>query len=454
MLRACFVVGASLLACASASAAPSDLDLRFGQAGIVSVQANKACMPGCVEFGGSYADALALQPDGGIILGGYNDYLGAPGGGETRVPGAIVRLRPDGELDPTFGDAGGIVGVPIAVRDVKDDTFGRLLVTGSAEGGRVGVQRYATNGTLDRSFGSGGTELLPPFASGKKSDRFRRLLGFARVAVPRTDYTGRTWWLGIKRLRSSGQRDPSFGHDGYAVLPNAKEAAALGMIVQRDGGVIVVFREAAEHPEPPEGREQSPKTSQSFILRLTPVGKLDRRFGTRGIARLPLKGVARSVIMTALGSHLLVAAGVESEGIEDLTLVDYTGAGRLDDHFGNAGLARMVFPGGKRFVAVSPRAIAFDAVGDAIVAGEHLIHTVDTPAGDAFIARFTPHGRDCSFGADGLLVDERFTAANAVAVQPDGRIVVAGGARRFVAARYLGTGPRLTCPGEPRTTRR
>jgi hypothetical protein len=36
----------------------------------MAVQANKACVPGCVEFGGSYADALALQPDGGIVLGG------------------------------------------------------------------------------------------------------------------------------------------------------------------------------------------------------------------------------------------------------------------------------------------------------------------------------------------------------------------------------------------------
>jgi uncharacterized delta-60 repeat protein len=447
MPRAWIVVGASLLACASASAAPSDPDLSFGQDGIVSMQTNKACMRGCVEFGGSYADALALQPDGGIILGGYNVYLGAPDRGEARVPGAIVRLRPDGELDTTFGGAGGILDVPLAVWDVKADAFGGLLVTGEAKGGRVGMQRFAANGALDTSFGWGGIELLPPFASEKKPDRSRGLLGFARVAVPPTDFTAGTWWLAIKRLRSSGQRDPRFGHDGYAVLPNAQEATPLGVIVQRDGGVIVGFRGAEDHSEAQEGRKRSPKISRSFIVRLTSAGKLDRRFGKRGIARLPFKGVARSVLMTARGGHLLVTAGGESNGIEDLALVDYTGAGHLDPSFGKAGVARMGFPGGERFLAVSPRAIAFDAVGDATVVGEHRIRTVDTPAGDAFIARFTPRGRDCSFGADGLLVDERFTAANAVAVQPDGRIVVAGGAGRFIAARYLGTGPPHTCPG-------
>jgi hypothetical protein len=34
-------------------------------------------------------------------------------------------------------------------------------------------------------------------------------------------------------------------------------------------------------------------------------------------------------------------------------------------------------------------------------------------------------------------------------VQPDGRIVVAGGANEFVAARYLGGGTPRTCRGEP-----
>jgi len=95
-------------------AKPGDLDPSFGQGGHTRVQANHACLHGCVEFGGSYADALALQPDGGIVLGGYNSYLGAPDDGE-KTPGALVRLSPNGTLDTSFGGSGGIVDTPFAV---------------------------------------------------------------------------------------------------------------------------------------------------------------------------------------------------------------------------------------------------------------------------------------------------------------------------------------------------
>jgi hypothetical protein len=91
----------------------------------------------------------------------------------------------------------------------------------------------------------------------------------------------------------------------------------------------------------------------------------------------------------------------------------------------------------------------FDAAGDLIIVGKHQIHTVDTPAGDGFIARYTPQGRDCSFGTRGLMVDEGIGTADAVVVQQDGRIVIAGWGRgtRFLAARYMGGGRPRTCAG-------
>jgi hypothetical protein len=78
------LVGASAWAMA-ASSAPGDLDRSFGRGGYVRVQTNAGCLKVCVEFGGSYADAVALQPDGGIVLGGYNDYIiGGPRSWEGR----------------------------------------------------------------------------------------------------------------------------------------------------------------------------------------------------------------------------------------------------------------------------------------------------------------------------------------------------------------------------------
>lgn len=226
---------------------------------------------------------------------------------------------------------------------------------------------------------------------------------------------------------------------------DSKGAEPVALTTQRDDGVIAVFRL--------ERQSSSSKSSQFFLERLTSTGELDRNFGERGVARLRLKGMAGAVTIAASNGHVLVVVGERRsmqvvDGEKYLVLAEYTSTGHLDRHFGGAGMTRSSIPDGSRYFGVSPRAIAFDASGNAIVVGQLNILTVDTPAGDGFIARYAPNGRDFSFGAGGIVVDERFGAANAVAVQPDGRIVVAGWGRGFLAARYMGGDRTQTCPSE------
>ena len=85
---------------------------------------------------------------------------------------------------------------------------------------------------------------------------------------------------------------------------------------------------------------------------------------------------------------------------EELVLADYTSAGWPDRSFGKNGAARSWLTA-EHLSDVDPRAIGFDTAGDAIVVGELPKRTVDVPLGTGFIARYTPHGRDCSFGAGG-----------------------------------------------------
>jgi len=101
-----------------------------------------------------------------------------------------------------------------------------------------------------------------------------------------------------------------------------------------------------------------------------------------------------------------------------------------------------------RICGVDPRAIAFAAAGDAIVVGELPKRTGDVPLATGFIARYTPHGRDCSFGAGGVVINDEMGGASAIAVQPNGRIVIAGWSHKaFMAARYIGGGTPHTCGG-------
>lgn len=431
----------TLLIPGAARAASGDLDLSFGQGGYAAVQTNRACLRGCVEFGGSYAEALALQPDGGIVLGGYNSYIGAARVSE-EVPGALVRLRPNGTLDTSFGGSGGIVDTPFQVTEIHANAQGGLRVSGDGEQG-FGVQRYTSTGTLDGFYGTHGVRWLPRFEG--QRDRAGRAYMFTTFLVPATDYAPAVEKTAITRLLPSGEQDMSFGHHGYLSLPQGDVAGALAL--QQDGSVLLTFAT--------ERGVQAPelKPRRLYLERLTPRGQPDRTFGRHGVVRVPLKGsVGSSTIVSTHGGEVRIVGSEQRGGIFGdyyLFQAAYAQTGRLDREFGQGGVTHSRMSHGPQYDGVSPLAITFDASRDMIVAGRLGIRTVDTPAGDGFLARFTPHGRDCSFGVGGVVINERMGAANAVALQPDGRIVVAGWGGGFLAARYMGGGRPHACAGEP-----
>lgn len=266
------------------------------------------------------------------------------------------------------------------------------------------------------------------------------------VTVGPTYYKEGTTRLDVTRLLPSGERDTHFGRRGYVALPGSRGATPVALDGEPDGGVVVAFAPSTQTPG-----KVGPE--QLLFERVTPVGRLDRTFGHRGIVRMRFPGQLTGLAIATHREHLFVAAGERpkalDEGRDTLLLAAYTHEGRLYRKFGRSGIARYEFAPGPGYRGVGADAIAFDASGDVIVAGKHRIATVDTPAGEGFIARYTPHGRDCSFGSGGVVVDPSMSDVSAVALEPDGRIVVAGGGSRFVAARYMGGGKSRTCSGEP-----
>jgi uncharacterized delta-60 repeat protein len=447
---------------ATSLAYPGELDLSFGQDGHTYVQANRACLRFCVEFSGSYADALAIQPDGGMVLGGENSFIGAGAGSES-APGAIVRLSPNGTVDTSFGGAGGIVDTPFGVTEIYADG-GELRVVGEAAGGHmIGTERFTSGGALDGGYGPGGVRWRPTLEAGEGGvyDTAGRLLKFVTVQVAVTETEEATTQLGVIRLLPSGKPDLTFGHDGFMQLPDSKAAGAVELVPQRNGGVVAAIRENAE--------SRVAKPSYCLLLeRLTPTGRVDRSFGRRGIARVPCREqTSGTAIVSSPDGDMLVVSGERSEphieqgaspmpegpmpeGESYLTVAAYGHMGSLDRRFGRKGISRVRLPDYFRYARLGPNAIAFDALGDLIVVGSEKGGAVDTPRpGVTFLARYTARGRDCAFGGGGVVIDRGMSAPAAVALQADGRIVVAGSdGNRFAAARYLGGGSPQTCPGE------
>jgi uncharacterized delta-60 repeat protein len=113
-----------------------------------------------VSDGADRAAALALEPDGGVVLAGY-----AAAGGQDEW--GVSRLGPHGHLDPSFGDRGVMVtsfgGGFDEASGVAVQPNGKIVVVGrvhtSESATDIGVLRLKPTGGRDRTFGHGGRVL-------------------------------------------------------------------------------------------------------------------------------------------------------------------------------------------------------------------------------------------------------------------------------------------------------
>ena len=110
--------------------------------------------------------ALALQPDGKILVGGnFVQFDGTP-------RNALVRLNADGSLDQGFkpnGPSGGGVGYWLRVNTLALQTDGKIIAGGTFFGAdeswHTGVGRFGGDGSADAMFDSNGVSDLLEYVS-------------------------------------------------------------------------------------------------------------------------------------------------------------------------------------------------------------------------------------------------------------------------------------------------
>lgn len=454
---------AGLLATLPSVAAPSDLDPSFGHAGEFAVQTNAACRPGCPEFVNSYAQTLALQPDGKLLIAGRNvdnsaPYMAGP-------KSALFRLTGEGMLDRTFGNEGFAQAPPFDDQRLYIQTDGRPLDAGVGMGatetviGTIGIQPYTASGA---AIGAAQWLTMPAPAHGTpitadtpQTDRAGRWVSLGGTILPLVPGGGEPK---LMRFLPTGALDGAFGVGGVVSLkaPNTKDLPAWPstFALGSDGSVFV----AADTHRGYSGERKA----HIVIYHFTSKGRLDRLFGRDGIVVPPGGGGYEELELSAApDGGVVLAAGEDVAGPpkrKRLLVLRYTKAGRPDNSFGYEGVVARtwisqdvippktsVFPNG-----IVPSAITFDARGDAVVVGSKYTYTPDTgTVGNWFLARLTPRGFDCSFGPSGVVFGGVRGSANAVAIQADQRIVIAGERdHEIMAARYMGGSTPRTCSGE------
>jgi uncharacterized delta-60 repeat protein len=285
--------------------------------------------------------AVVLQPDRKAIAVGRTVENNRDSSFST-----VFRLEPDGALDPTFGEDGivrGASGLRHSADAVALDPDGRIIVAG-AERGRLIVRRLFPDGTPDDSFGSFGEFQGPTIqllqrihivrtggggyrisanspnscrvvaltASGELDAAFGAA-GTAEIhGTPGTStqcnsmaaqpdgrlmLAGETAGRGFAtRLLASGEPDPGFAADAVADIMAEATAIAVGP----DESIVVAGRGDAGVPG-------------AVVVRLQAEGELDVLFGQAGSTWIDLPSETDPFPeihdMTVLEDRRIVAAG-------------------------------------------------------------------------------------------------------------------------------------------------
>src|SRR5690242_5316647 len=166
------------------------------------------------------------------------------------------------------------------------------------------------------------------------------------------------------------------------------------------------------------------------VVRYLPDGQLDLTFGSAGKVTTAISGNgddAYALVIQPDGR--IVLAGSVSGQSEEFGLVRYNSDGTLDSTFGSAGEVTLEFD----HFGDAAQALALQSDGKIVVAGRATQHSPPFDFQRFGIARYNPDGTlDSSFGSAGkvmtALTDNKFDRAQAtsVVIQPDAKIVVGG----------------------------
>ncbi|MCG6920093.1 MAG: right-handed parallel beta-helix repeat-containing protein, partial [Acidobacteria bacterium] len=369
-------------------------------------------------WGNDEAHSVALQSDGKILVGGFGYVSWA-------TDFTVARYNADFRLDSTFGAA----GIATTNLDLDDEGWtvalqpdGKILLGGHDRVGSswgnddFAVVRYDSNGILDTAtFNPGG--------------------GFG-------DF-----------LQKPGTVDTQVRTDTFD----------LGRPMALQGTKIVLAG--------PVERAPASYLYQFGVARYLDTGQLDTTFnagGTPGTATVSVGASsdwANAIVVDASASGYILLAGASTDTAGgndfDFSMVRYQLDGTLDASFGAGGKVKTDLRGGQDWGA----GVAVQSDGKIVMAGGSIGPGGDT---DFAVVRYVANGTslDASFGSGGMAFTpmapgDASDEASALVLQPDGKIVVVGGATNasgdydFAVVRYntdgsldtsFGFGGKVTTP--------
>ncbi|HEX2698904.1 MAG TPA: Calx-beta domain-containing protein [Acidimicrobiales bacterium] len=426
---------ATVLLAPPASAAPGALDTTFDTDGKQTVDFSFT----------DVANDVAVQPDGKVVLAGFDD------GGNADF--AVARLNADGSLDTTFNDiasptaytgdgrqsftfgAGTFGGVERA-NAVALQADGKIVVAGFTDvGDNFAVARLNANGTLDTTFDTDGKATVDYGFDDQATDVLIQPDG--KIVLVGFDDGGSANFA-VARLNADGSLDTSFDTDGKMEVTFGSVDMPQAGVLQADGKIIAA------------GFTDANADRDFAAIRVNTNGSIDTSFDTDGKQTVDFSYDDTATDVAIQPGGKIVLAGFDDGGNADFAAARLNTDGTLDTTFNDIasptvytgdGRVSFTFGAGISGGVEKAQAMVIQPDGKIVLAG-----TTDAGGGTGpnnfALGRLTASGAlDTTFDTDGKVITDLGgdDQAYGVALQADGKIVAVGTtADNFAAARYFG----------------
>ncbi|MDB5332102.1 MAG: Delta-60 repeat-containing protein [Phycisphaerales bacterium] len=399
------------------------LDTGFGTKGIATIS----------FLGNDMASSLVIERNGEIDVAG-----GAQTNSQAPAKFALARLTAAGQLDSTFGKGGEVLTSFAAtggsINSLLIQPNGDLIATGATDSGNnyyyTTLVRYLPGGSLDPSFGSGGivnSSTIPAFASGGIPVGAQTHPTFAALQS-----NGK---IDIATTGSSLVQDYSQSNTLYVERFNANGSTdttfgSAGLASYSRDDILpntVMIQKNGDIVVAGTNVIETPvnSISQFLFVRFSTAGVLGTVTATPMAGTNIGGGATAGAAVQQPDQRIIVVGSAPFGGSDfDFALARYTLAGILDNTFGYHGTVQQ--PDG---ITGLINSIAVQSDGKILIAGSEQSPDPATQPTDAVIARYNANGTlDTTFGADGrrFLRIGNNAAWNSIKVQSNGDILVGG----------------------------
>jgi uncharacterized delta-60 repeat protein len=403
--------GVLLLACCAVAAQatpgkPGTLDATWASGSTLGAGKAVAGYPG-------YAQGVAVDSVGRVVAVGGCYRQGVPNASDI----CVARFTADGAIDSAFANEiknlpptlNGGVAYAVAIQN-----DGKILIVGTCADNlnkpQFCVLRLNASGSIDASFGAQAYALDSPESSG--SAYALAIQPDGRFVLAGVCGSGNASTMCAMRYNANGMLDMSFNATGKVSTSIGPLSGATALAIDSDGKIVLGGGCFVDAPQ-----------LKFCALRYNVDGSIDTSFNQIGYTAVSLIGNAtlRSLALQTDGKILL--AGSCNDGVlAQFCAVRLLSDGAIDTSFGQAGIATpQLYPNENIATAMT-----IEPSGKILLAGQCKFNSTI----DFCLARLSTNGTlDTSFGDGGRAREALYSdddVANAMAIQSDGKILLAG----------------------------